>query len=204
MFAINLKNWSVATGWKNLINHPIREDFKIKAGKSKKLLRDICGFTLTNTRNKLELRSPDGKAVQKIKYDHGEKSIEEDEVYKKIGNDWTWVKNQTSSSLLEDSKILTVASSEIQASLGKYSFNQNWENRKIKFKKLAYSGFGINIPEKILNNNLVVLGVETARAENDFYIFTKPENRRHWLIAWSKNILEKINSKLNLLLNKIY
>ncbi len=32
---INLNGWSIATGWKKLVNHPIKEDFEIKAGKSR-------------------------------------------------------------------------------------------------------------------------------------------------------------------------
>ncbi|MFZ2882326.1 MAG: lamin tail domain-containing protein, partial [Candidatus Moraniibacteriota bacterium] len=72
---VNLKGWSIATGWKKFINHPIREDFEIKPGKSKKLLRDICAFSLTNTKNKLELRSPDGKTIQDMKYNHKDASI---------------------------------------------------------------------------------------------------------------------------------
>ena len=208
---INLKDWSIATGWEKFVNHPIRENFEIKAGKTKKLLRDICAFTLVNTKDKIELRSPDGKAVQKIEYDHGEKSAEENEIYQMADGDWNWI--NSSSKEIADKKettniteeiIFNISDSEIQANLGKYSHNPNWENKKIESRELAYSGFGINIPEKILKNNMKVLGAKTIQIQNNHYVFTNPTNREHWIVIWSKNIFGRINFKLNFLLSKLF
>lgn len=85
---VNLKNFGIATGWKNLTNHPIREDFIIKSGQKIKLTRANSLFTLPNQKGKIELRAPDGKVLQKIKYKL-KKSISENAVYrKKKGERW--------------------------------------------------------------------------------------------------------------------
>lgn len=93
--SVDLLGWSVATGWKKLVNHPIREPFIIE-GKSKRFLtRDFSAFTLPNGKGKIELRSPDGEAVQKMKYNLKGKSAEEDaKIMKEKGRKWTWITNQ--------------------------------------------------------------------------------------------------------------
>jgi hypothetical protein len=93
--SVDLLGWSVATGWKKLINHPIRESFVIE-GKSKRFLtRDFSSFTLPNGKGKIEFRSPDGETVQKMKYNLKGKSAEEDaRIMKEKGGKWTWVSNQ--------------------------------------------------------------------------------------------------------------
>jgi hypothetical protein len=85
---VNLKGFSIATGWKNIVNHPIREDFIIKSGQEIKLTRANSLFTLPNQKGKVELHAPDGKVLQKIKYKLKE-SAAEDAVYrKKKGERW--------------------------------------------------------------------------------------------------------------------
>jgi hypothetical protein len=91
---INLKGWSIATGWKSLVNHPIRDDFILKPGKSKKLTKKICAFTLNNSQNKIELRYPDGEIAQKLKYNRKKDKIEDDEVFEISGKSWAWNKSQ--------------------------------------------------------------------------------------------------------------
>lgn len=87
---INLKGFGIATGWKNLVNHPIREDFFIGPKQGRRLTRAHSLFTLPNQKGKIELRAPDGKVVQKIKYKL-EKSAAEDIVYSKAkGRRWEW------------------------------------------------------------------------------------------------------------------
>jgi hypothetical protein len=93
---INLKNWSIATGWKSPVNHPIRDDFIIKPEKSKKLTKKICAFTLNNSQSKIELRYPDGETAQKLKYNRKKDKIEDDEVFAISGKSWTWNKPQNS------------------------------------------------------------------------------------------------------------
>ncbi|MFA6160317.1 MAG: lamin tail domain-containing protein, partial [Parcubacteria group bacterium] len=99
---INLKGWSIATGKDKLINHPIREDFKIKKGKTKKLTKKNCAFTLGNEKTKIELRDPSGKVVQKIKYDRKKDKIAEDEIYEKNDDGWNWVGAQNNTELKQN------------------------------------------------------------------------------------------------------
>ncbi|MDD2767007.1 MAG: lamin tail domain-containing protein [Candidatus Moranbacteria bacterium] len=87
---INLKGYSIATGWKNLVNHPLREDFFIKPKKQAFLRNPTALFTLPNQKGKIELRAPDGKVLQDIKYKL-DKSIADDVVYRKEkGSKWKW------------------------------------------------------------------------------------------------------------------
>ncbi len=88
---INLKGWSIATGWKNFVNHPIREDVEINKNKSKELTREVSSFTLNNKKDKIELRYPDGEVAYKLKYKK-EEGIEEGEVYKKVEGGWEWAR----------------------------------------------------------------------------------------------------------------
>jgi PKD repeat protein len=76
---VNLKDWSLATGWDKLANHPIREDFVLKPGEAKRLTRKLSGFTLNNKRMKLELRAPDKKKVHAVGYERAG-SLKDDEI----------------------------------------------------------------------------------------------------------------------------
>jgi hypothetical protein len=87
---VNLKDFGVATGWKNLSNHPVREDFIIAPKSEAKLTRTHSLFTLPNQKGEVELRAPDGKVLQAIKYKL-EKSAAENAIYnKEKGKHWTW------------------------------------------------------------------------------------------------------------------
>jgi hypothetical protein len=86
---INLKNWSVATGWKELYNHPINKKVILKPGETKELTRKYSAFTLNNKQTKIELRRPDGSVASKVKYSKREE-IQDDEVYEKTNNGWEW------------------------------------------------------------------------------------------------------------------
>ncbi len=88
--AIDLKGYGIASGWKKLSNHPIRESFIIPPHSERKLTREFSLFTLPNQKGKLELRAPDGKVLQDIKYKLS-KSVAEDVVYRKEkGKRWEW------------------------------------------------------------------------------------------------------------------
>jgi hypothetical protein len=89
---VNLKDWSVATGWKNLYNHPISKDFILKPGEKKILSRNFSNFALNNKKTKVELRYPDGKIASKTKYDKKTETVKEGEVYEKTGTEWAWKK----------------------------------------------------------------------------------------------------------------
>ncbi len=84
----DLKGFGIATGWKKLANHPVRESFIIPPKSSARLTREYSLFTLPNEKGKIELRAPDGEVLQEIKYKL-EKSAPEDAVYiKKKGEKW--------------------------------------------------------------------------------------------------------------------
>jgi PKD repeat protein len=82
--AVNLKDFSIATGTKkkSIANHPIREDFIIPPKSVKRLTREHSLFTLGNKRGHIELRTPDGKVLQDLKY-RFDKSLADDAVLKK-------------------------------------------------------------------------------------------------------------------------
>jgi PKD repeat protein len=90
----DLKGFGIATGWKKLANHPIRESFIIPPKSSATLTRAYSLFTLPNQKGKIELRAPDGDVLQEIKYKL-EKSAPEDAVYmKKKGERWKLTASQ--------------------------------------------------------------------------------------------------------------
>lgn len=92
---VNLRDFAIATGWKSLSNHPIRNDLFIEAGKTLRLSRKDSLFSLPNKQGKIELRAPDGKTLQKVKYQLAS-SVKENTVYRKEKDlPWTWVAAQT-------------------------------------------------------------------------------------------------------------
>jgi hypothetical protein len=216
---VNLLNWSIATGWKNLYNHPIHDDFFLKKNESKKLTKKICAFTLNNTKTKIELRDPTGNVVQKIKYDRTKNKIVEDEIFELSGKNWQWnappntednedkpsnsSKNQpptenstrtetTNDAVIEEFNIVT--SDEIKANAGKYTTNPTWQNKtQNRIILLSYNSH-IKTPETILTSSGRILGVSTEK-------YSPPE--KHWAVIFFDNILRKINYWLNWVLNRI-
>lgn len=91
---VNLKDWTIATGWEKLVNHKITKKFILKAKGIKKLTRDYCAFYLNNSKMKLELRDPSGETVQKLKYNRKKDKMEEDEIFALTGKKWDWDKSQ--------------------------------------------------------------------------------------------------------------
>ena len=89
---VNLKGWIVATGenMEKLTNHYIKDNFKIKVGKVKSLNRDDCSFFLLNKKGRVVLKSPNGKVVDKVKYE--KEKIKEDELYYLENDFWNWSK----------------------------------------------------------------------------------------------------------------
>lgn len=79
---VNLKGFGIATGTKKLVNHPIRDDFIIEGKSIKRLTREDSLFNLPNQKGKIELRAPDGKVLQKLKYAFDE-SLDDDVVLRK-------------------------------------------------------------------------------------------------------------------------
>jgi len=88
--SVNLRGYSVATGWKKLINHPIREDFILQSHGERKLTRIFSLFTLPNIKGKIELRAPNGDVLQKVKYKLEKSAGENIAFHKEKGKRWQW------------------------------------------------------------------------------------------------------------------
>lgn len=203
--SVSLKGWSIATGNKKLINHPIRKTFRIGPGKTKELTRKFSAFTLGNKKSKVELRDPTGDRVQLIKYDFG-KEIAEDQTCEVSGKKCHWnipvvikkisdrgqkilpppVTPKTESDIIASPE-------EILSGAGKFSQNPAWQNkRQLQIKLLSYKT-NIETPSVFLESHGRVLGLATE-------ISLPPE--KHWSVVLLNNIWLKINSGLNWILNK--
>jgi PKD repeat protein len=206
---VNLKGWSIATGSENLYNHPIREDFVIKPGKTKQLTRKICAFSLANKQSKIELRYPDGKVADNLNYDHGKKSIGDNETYAKEKNGWQWVKapndTATEAKMVEiqavPEKLAEIPKTEIiqsaipenpiedpQIFWGKFSQDPSWENKQKNRIIFLASNSSIKTPAFLLESQSRVLGVETEKIQPD---------ESSWLEKIIRTISQRINSFLN-------
>ena len=200
---VNLENWSLATGSSKLYNHPINEEVVVKGGKSKKIYRDVCSFSLGNKKGKVELRYPDGERVDRVKYEKDK--IEENEVYQKIKGTWVWSKetleNDQATGLEEiiEAEIAkpipakTEGSSSTQKAkdfLGKQSLNkEKQKNKELYLKKgslIQLSGTHLSriTPSKIISES------------KNFYSFNLPQREKHWLVSFLK--------KINIALNDLY
>lgn len=218
---INLKGWSVATGWKSLVNHPIREDFVLKPGKTKKLTKKICAFTLGNAQTKIELRYPDGETAQKLKYNREKDKISDDETFELNGKNWLWNKPQTdaddeksnpeneaaneqaaleghpesnSEEIKEDIEI-KIDELEMKANLGKFSENGGFVAKRQNRIQLVGYATKINTPEFVLGSPGKVAGAYTEK------IIRLEE--KHWVFQITDTAWTQINSKINKILNKI-
>lgn len=204
---VNLKNWSLATGTKKLVNHPITKDFIIPPGKTKKLTRKYSLFTLPNKKGKVELRYPNGEVAARVKYDKKKESIQEEEVYELYGKDWKWnAPNKEvpteENTLLKNSPTfkenpeainletkLEVSEEEISLNLGNYST----EN------KLAWAEIGfwpaLQNPSQNQEVSGVVLGAFATPSE-----FKEPTEVKP--LKLFEKFFQKSNSILNFLLNQ--
>lgn len=79
---VDLQGYSIATGTKKLVNHPIRDSFIIAKKSSAKIGRTVSLFTLPNEKGKIELRAPDGKPIHSLKYKFS-KSLPDNAILKK-------------------------------------------------------------------------------------------------------------------------
>lgn len=219
---INLKDWSIATGWKSLVNHPIRDDFIIKPGKSKKLAKKTCAFTLNNSQSKIELRYPDGNAAQKLKYNRKKDKIEDNEAFEKNGKNWTWNKPQSSldenpndTEIPEDNNSSTesilpqentvptedipkediqIDKSELEENIGKFSENPDFTYKKQNRIQLISYATKINTPTTLMDIPGKVAG---AYAEKTI------APKKSWPTQAVDWMWIKVNSNINLILNKL-
>lgn len=204
---VNLKTWSLATGDKNLYNHPITKDFIIQPGKTKKITRKYSLFTLNNKKGAIELRYPNGEVASRVKYDKKKESVKDDEVYELSGKKWQWsapaeeipsgeVNLPEGSSAPEENSEninpetdLEISDEEISLNLGRYSSSEN----KIALAEIKFKSIGENILQSRENPG-IVLGAFSARDKIHTPVEIKSVN--HW-----QKTLQKSNQLFNLLLN---
>jgi hypothetical protein len=212
---VNLNGWSIATGWEKLSNHPISEDFIIKAGKEKEITGEFSKFTLNNKKTKIELRYPDGEVAYDVKYNKKKGSVAEDEAYVKEKKGWTW--------------ILKAPITKLQDTKNNQDTATNIQEAPNDEQKNTDDGIG-NIPDEAmitqtkiergnklaLNHNSIfkieladsapqVLGAETVREVDGVYFFTpKHPRQEHYAVAFAKNMFVIINLKINTLINYFF
>lgn len=207
---VNLKNWSIATGWEKLYNHPIKKDFIIQPGKTKKLTRSVCAFTLANNKTKIELRDPSGKIIQKISYNKKNEIVREEENYQKTKDGWKWTNLESSNVLAKINSPknypLPIAFPETKKEnlpkFSGYSINPAWQEKKIKMEKIVFINSKIKVPQ----NKIALLEKEREakiKISYDYYFFTKTSPQKHWLIVLKENYWKKTNLFLNKFFLKI-
>ncbi|MFZ5982408.1 MAG: lamin tail domain-containing protein [Patescibacteria group bacterium] len=202
----DLSGWSLATGSSNLYNHPINGKFTIKGGKSEKLFRDNCAFSLGNQEGKVELRYPDGETTDSVEYE--KEKISEGEIYRKVGKKWVWeggenieivevvqnvedVQNVESAQNVEDVQVVEGARNVESVEYDKL-FTENpegWENKKkyLLGEKMKLSD---EVGEKIIFARRRVI------QNSDSYSFNPLKHQKHWAVEWL--------SDFNYFLNRIF
>lgn len=210
--AVDLKGYGIATGWKKLINHPVRESFVIAPKSEATLTRDFSLFTLPNQKGKIELRAPDGTVLQDIKYKL-EKSATEDAVYfKEKGKRWAWKEEakktiappfQTDLSTDELPEQTENTETTPEATIDSTRTEVSTNSERIlgatteiaadqKYLNLLNYGTGVNIPE-----NIILSFPESNIGQS------LPE-RDHYAVTFAKVIFENINTALNTAQNKAW
>ena len=215
---INLNDWSIATGWKKLSNHPISGDFEIKAGKNKEITREFSKFTLNNKKAEVELRYPDGKVAYNLKYNKKKDSVAEGEIYVKAKGGWKWQNKNVESIRYNVSSIntqSTVINNQEAANSEQENTDNNTENipdeeiveqPKIERENKLTMNNNKNIFKIDLSGSSPrVLGAETVRETDGTYFFT-PEysQEEHFTVIFLKNIFILINLKINTLMNYFF
>jgi hypothetical protein len=213
---INLKGWGIATGYKKLYNHPINEDFEIKAGGERIISRKYANFSLNNEKSKVELRYPDGKTAYKVKYDKGdEKAHQENEVYERTDEGWQWLKTQTDTDLTQtnadeeqaDSDIILTDANTTQTDaeeveeedFSEFIGGQSADDsEKIDKKELLNLGTNVRLASLDYSGGGKVLGISIEKNSPPVYKFTENRPKENGILK----IVKKTATDVNLLLNK--
>lgn len=205
--SVDLKGFGIATGWKKLVNHPVRESFVIPPKGEAKLTREFSLFTLPNEKGKIELRAPDGDVLQKIKYKL-DKSVAEDVVYKKEkGSRWAWQEKEVESATDEAEAPQTI-SPEIPAAPEEIEplsvpeeepedtqteavlLTPSQEAKKLSLLPLLNYGTHVTLPKDI------------ELTFNDSSLIAPPLETEHYALTFAKEVLVNINTVLNVAQNK--
>ncbi len=195
--AIDLKDYGIATGWKKLSNHPIRESFIIPPKSERKLTREFSLFTLPNQKGKIELRAPDGKVLQDIKYKLP-KAVAEDVIYRKEkGKRWEWnetpakeVDNDTTED--DPEEIATQEESNQTSPEESIMEPEQSEPETNNEPTSTEQTLKVSLPETELSDP-AVLGASTEVPLPD----TPPPASDTSLILWFKHFLMDWNARLN-------
>lgn len=198
---INLEDWSIATGWKTLYNHPILEKIILAPGKTMEITRKLCKFTLANKQTKIELRYPNGEVADKVKYKL-EKSVIEGSVYQKVGKKWEWISQKPITKEQKTSNNQKPITNN-QAVKKEESVNNN--------VKIVNNVEIVIVPKNTVElavakeSGGIVLGAQIVREENGSYLFTTQiKEQKHYAAVFFKNIFLVMNFRLNTLLNYFF
>ncbi|MDO8529082.1 MAG: lamin tail domain-containing protein [bacterium] len=195
---INLEGWSVATGWKDLYNHPIGKKFILKPGETKELTRKYSAFTLNNKQVKIELRRPDGTVASKVKYSKKE-GIQDDEVYAKTESGWEWQGTQTNADETQTDTDLTQTNTE------------ETQNNTREIQNIENNSAEINASEKPVEETSDViqtdepkesgeiLGAETENKTIESSDIKPQSGSFFQIIFWKAN--QEINSAVNFIVS---
>ena len=197
---VNLKDYGIATGWKKLSNHPVRESFII-AGKSQaKMTREFSLFTLPNQKGRIELRAPDGEVLQKIKYELNRPIAEDALYFKEKGSGWQWQEKESSPgrSVTETPTVPSipevVTAPEPSPPKPKASPEEIVptppEPKKLSLLPLLNYGTAVTLPDNI----------ELTFA--DLAPQAVPQSREHYALTFAKEVLDEINTTLNSMQNR--
>lgn len=203
--SVDLKGFGIATGWKKLVNHPVRESFVIEPKGEAKLTREFSLFTLPNEKGKIELRAPDGDVLQKIKYKL-DKSVAEDVVYKKEkGSRWAWQEKEATTDADEAETPQTISpeipetTQEIEPLPAPEEAPEDTEEivpqaqpepKKLSLLPLLNYGTHVTLPE-----NIRLTFDDTSR-------IAAPLETEHYALTFAKTVLSDINTTLNAVQNK--
>lgn len=203
---IDLIGWSVATGSKKLVNHPIAESFVLKKKETKELTREFSKFSLNNKEGKIELRYPDGKVADKIKYKK-DAGIEEDEKYTKESGKWEWVPSQKSIKSIKSVKQEEAVSSVIGNQSSNTEVNIKVENADaevagVEIAKKEIVMLKKNDLKNIKISEIKIVETKKIKEIGSQYFFTR-QNKipDHYAISFLKNILSQANLFLNMVRN---
>lgn len=197
---VNLNSWSIAIGKnsKSMVNHPIREDFVLKPGESKILTREICAFTLNNTKSRIELRYPNGEVADKVKYKKDK--IEEDEIYFEDNKKWKWRKEAVQIKSSKPIEIEEEIVEPIEEQLDENLLGQFSKDESKKKNQKIYLASNKNISLDLINFPAGrVLGTSISNSPEKFYSFTTKKENKHWIFG----IISEINYFLNKILLKL-
>lgn len=172
---INLKGWKIATGEKTLINHPIYEDFFVASGESIKISRKTSLFYLNNKKATVELRYPNGKTADKVKYKKDK--IEEGEICQNVGGECVWILPQKEE-IVEEEMAEEVAIEILPVEI--------LPKKEITQKKLVHYSFQKEFPIET-----VVKKVPIYQLEGEYH-FTRPSENPHWVVE----LLEEIKTEV--------